>query len=147
MSYRISANIIVGCNVSFVYKLWKDVEKFPLFMKDIVSIHAIDPVKSHWKMRLAPGIEMQWDAVIIEDKPDAIIRWKSIGDTVGSSGEVLLRKENERDTFVQVNMSYYFPLEFLGNMFLKIMKNPADKLESDLHRFKKYSEALCERQN
>jgi uncharacterized membrane protein len=147
MSVRISASISVGCDISFVYKLWKDVEKFPLFMKDIVSIRAIDPVKSHWKMRLAPGIEMQWDAVIIEDKPDEVIRWKSTGDKIGSSGEVLLRKENERETFVQVNMSYFFPLESIGNMFLKAMKNPADELESDLHRFKKYSEALYKNRN
>lgn len=142
MSYNISGSIRVECNISFIYNLWKDVEKFPLFMRDIVSIHAIDSIKSHWKMRFAPGLEMQWDAVITEDKPDELIRWKSVGGSIGSSGEVLLTKENENCTFVKVTMSYFFPLETIGNIFLQVLKNPADELENDLHRFKEYSEAL-----
>jgi len=147
MSYRISASVRVCCNISVIYKLWKDVEKFPVFMKDIVSIRAINSLKSHWKMMLAPGIEMEWDAIIIEDKPDEMIKWESIGNTVGSSGEVLLTKENERKTLVKVSMSYFFPFETIGNIFLQIIKNPTDELESDLRRFKEYSEALYKNRN
>jgi uncharacterized membrane protein len=61
-----------------VYAFWRDLANLPSFMPRLVSIEPIDPRRSQWRARGPAGKLLEWDAEIVEDVPDELIRWKSL---------------------------------------------------------------------
>jgi len=60
-----------------VYAFWRDLENLPSFKPRLVSIEPLDPRRSRWRARGPAGKLLEWEAEIIEDIPDRLIRWES----------------------------------------------------------------------
>src|SRR4051812_42170408 len=105
---RVVKSILVNRPVEDVYRFWRGVERFPSFMKHLESVQVRDERHSHWKAKGPAGSTIEWDAEIMEDVPDSVIRWRSVqGSDIDHAGCVRFeRAPGGRGTFVLVDIRY-----------------------------------------
>ncbi|WP_148665346.1 SRPBCC family protein [Sulfurifustis variabilis] len=92
-----------------VYAFWRQLENLPRFMRHLRSVKQESPTRSHWTAQTAlTGRTLEWDSEITEDKPNELIRWRSVPDgSIQHSGEVRFRAApGARGTEVHVRMEY-----------------------------------------
>jgi uncharacterized membrane protein len=126
-----------------VYRFWRDFQNLPRFMSHLESVQVIDEKRSHWVARAPAGGTVEWDAEIIEDRPNQLIAWRSLeGADVDNSGLVLFKPApGGRGTEVTVEIEYNPPGGALGAGIAKIFgEAPEQQVKDDLYRFKQVME-------
>ncbi|MBC8010132.1 MAG: cyclase, partial [Burkholderiales bacterium] len=73
---RIVRAVTIRRPAAELYAFWRDVKNLQLVIKDHVSITATSANESHWKVTALSGT-VEWDSLIINDEPDALIVWRS----------------------------------------------------------------------
>lgn len=142
MSQKITSTITVRNNISDVFNIWANFENYPEFMDNIKSVTMSGDRKSHWVMEGPVGIDVEWDAVIIEIIPDRRIAWESIGGDIDTSGEVTFEEVSDEETEVTVTLTYAVPAGRGDQTVEQFIQNPQDKLAQDLRNFKQYVESV-----
>jgi uncharacterized membrane protein len=132
----IEKTIEVDVPVRTAYDQWTQFEEFPQFMEGVESVRQIDDKTVHWTAEIA-GVKREWDAEIVDQKPDERVTWRAIdgaqNDGTVSFAEaapgtrVTLRLEFEPEGFV----------ESAGDA-LNIVER---RVAGDLDRFKKFIES------
>lgn len=74
----IEKSIEIGVPAQVAYNQWTQFEEFPRFMEGVEEVRQIDDNHLHWRAQFA-GQEVEWDAEIIEQVPDRLVAWRSIG--------------------------------------------------------------------
>lgn len=126
-----------------VYWYWHDLENLPRFMAHLESVRATGDGRSHWKVKGPAGRSVEWDAVIIDDRPGELIAWHSVeGSAVGNSGSVRFTDApGGRGTEVWVDLNYDPPVGMAGVAFAKLFgEDPEQQVRDDLRRFKQVME-------
>ncbi len=143
MAEQMTRTILVGADISTVFKLWANFENFPQFMKNIESVRNVDDRTSHWTMRGPLGFKVEWDAETTRLEPNTRIAWNS-KDNAGltTSGEVLFRELANAQTEVTAQVQYVPPAGTAGEIVTQLFANPAKKLEEDLRNFKAFAERM-----
>lgn len=73
--------------VEVVYGYWRDFSNLPSFMNHLESVETTGNGRSHWTANAPAGRTVEWDAEIVEDKPNERIAWRSLeGSQVPNSG-------------------------------------------------------------
>lgn len=135
--------ITINRPVEEVYRFWRDFQNLPRFMSHLESVQVMDDKRSHWVAKAPAGATVEWDAEIIDDRPNEIIAWRSLeGADVDNSGFVrFLRAPGERGTEVRVEIEYNPPGGALGAGIAKIFgEAPEQQIKGDLNRFKQVME-------
>lgn len=91
------------------YAFWRNLENLPRFMRHLRSVEQQSETRSHWVAQAAMTNQMlEWDAEIVEDRPNELIRWRSLPDgAIQHSGEVRFAPApGGRGTEVHVHMEY-----------------------------------------
>jgi uncharacterized membrane protein len=106
----IEKTIEVDVPVRTAYDQWTQFEEFPQFMEGVESVRQIDDKTVHWTAEIA-GVKREWDAEIVDQKPDERVTWRAIdgaqNDGTVSFAEaapgtrVTLRLEFEPEGFVE----------------------------------------------
>jgi uncharacterized membrane protein len=99
----IEKSIDVGVPVSVAYGQWTQFEEFPKFMEGVVSVKQLDDSHVHWVAEVG-GERREWDAEIVEQKPDRVVAWRSTGG-VPNSGRVQFEPVNG-GTRISVEIEY-----------------------------------------
>ncbi len=136
-------SIIVGRSPDEVYRFWRNFEQLPRFMNHLQSVTQLDAGRSHWVTKGPAGTNVEWDAQIIEDKPNQLIAWRSLeGSDVDNAGQVRFQQApGDRGTVVNVELRYHPPAGKLGALFAKILgEAPEKQIAVDLLRFKQLIE-------
>jgi len=125
-----------------VYRFWRDFENLPRFMEHLEPVQVVDDRRSHWKAKAPAGSSVEWDAEIIEDRPNELIAWRSLGDAdVPNRGSVRFIPSPQGGTEVHVQLSYQPPAGRLGSIVAKFFgEEPDIQVGSDLRRFKQVLE-------
>jgi len=126
-----------------LFEFWRNFENLPKFMNHLKLVTCQDPTRSHWIARGPAGIDVEWDAEIINEEPDRLISWRTVGEAdVDSSGTVLfVPAADARGTRVHVNLDYIPPAGRVGQAVAKIFgDDPAQLIRDDLRRFKQLME-------
>lgn len=126
-----------------VYNYWRNFENLPLFMKHLEDVRVIDGTRSHWVARAPLGLKAEWDAEIIEDKPNEKISWQSLpGSRIPNAGSVMfLDAPGGRGTEVKVTIQYDPPGGSAGAAIARIWgEEPSQQVYDDLRRFKQILE-------
>src|SRR5262245_29319340 len=86
-----------------LYRFWKDLKNLPRFMTHLKSVQVLDERRSRWVAKAPAGLSVQWDAEIINDEPNSLLAWKSIGGSdVDNAGSVrFLAAPGDRGTRVR----------------------------------------------
>jgi uncharacterized membrane protein len=133
---NVTASITVDCPISTVYNQWTQFEEFPRFMEGVKSVRQIDDTHLHWVAEIS-GKQREWDAEIVEQRPEQVIAWRSL-DGQYNSGRVLFERIDDSTTKVTVEMEHEADgmVEALG----AAIGSDSRQVKKDLERFKELVE-------
>jgi uncharacterized membrane protein len=127
-----------------VYAFWRDFENLPRFMYHLEFVENLGTGRSHWVAKAPGGRSVEWDAEIVEDRPNERISWRTVGtdDDIRHTGSVAFRDApGHRGTEVHVRLSYDPPGGKVGAMVAKLFgEEPGQQIADDLRRFKQVME-------
>ncbi|RZJ34442.1 MAG: DUF2892 domain-containing protein [Flavobacterium sp.] len=140
---NIRTRLVVNKPVSEVYRFWRNLENLPLFMKHLKSVEVVDEKHSHWKAKIEgmPGA-VSWDAVIVNEKPDSVLGWKSLeGAAVDHAGKVEFTSLGTEKCELHIVFSYRAPLGAVGENIARLFSPTVKKtIIDDIHRFREFIE-------
>lgn len=124
-----------------LYRFWRDFRNLPRFMRNLQSVRDLGGGRSHWVVSGPGGARVEWDAEIMQDRPNDLIAWRSLeGADVDNWGSVRFRKA-PRGTEVHVDISYSPPGGKLGSIAAWLTgKDPGQQVQEDLRRLKQVIE-------
>jgi len=126
-----------------LYEFWRDFANLPQFMEHLESVRVDSPTRSHWKAKAPADSSVEWDAEIVNDVPDQIIAWKSVGDPdVANAGAVNFSDApGDRGTIVKVTLDYEPPGGRIGALVARLFgEDPDRQVREDLRKFKQLME-------
>ena len=94
-----------------VYAFWRDFENLPSFMIHLESVQPTGDRHSHWVATAPAGRIVEWDAEIVDERPDELIAWRSLaGSNVANEGAVrFVDAPREQGTEIHVELRYDAP--------------------------------------
>jgi uncharacterized membrane protein len=137
------ATITIDRSPEELYRFWRDFSNLPRFMRRLESVQVLADRRSHWKARGPAGASVEWDAEIVEERPNERIAWRSLaGSRIHHAGVVRFeRAPGGRGTQVALELEYTPPGGALGATLAKVLgRVPAQALREDLRRFKQLME-------
>ena len=140
---KVEKTITVMAPASQVYAFWRKLENLPRFMNHLESVVETDATHSHWVVKGPAGKSVQWDAEILEDRPNEMLSWRSLpGSEVDNAGSVwFTAMPNNTGTIVKVALKYSPPAGMLGIAIAKLWGEDAETgIEEDLQRLKRLLE-------
>jgi uncharacterized membrane protein len=140
---HVQESITVGRPPEEVYRFWRDFEHLPEFMEHLESVRVLDQRRSHWRARAPAGSSVEWDAEIVDDRPNELISWRSVSDAdVPNMGTVrFVRAPGDRGTEIHVELRYDPPGGKAGALVAKLFgEEPGQQVKGDLRRLKQVLE-------
>lgn len=139
---HVSKAITINRSPDEVYRFWRDFENLPRFMAHLESVQSVNG-RSHWQAKGPLGTTIDWDADVVEDRPNELITWRSAaGADVDNQGSVRFRPgPGGRGTEVVVELTYQPPAGSIGAAAAKLLgEEPAQQIAGDLRRLKQVLE-------
>jgi uncharacterized membrane protein len=129
--------VVVERPITTVYGQWTQFESYAEFMDDVESVEQLDDTLTHWKVSVA-GVEREYDAQILEQRPREVIAWQSMSGPQ-QSGRVSFASLDPERTRVTLRLEFepHGVTERVGDAVGVVSSSVEDSLE----RFKDYSEA------
>ncbi|RKN48603.1 SRPBCC family protein [Micromonospora endolithica] len=140
---EVHIGVTVNRSPAEAYRFWRDVENLPRFMSHLESVRAEDLRRSHWTVRGPAGRHVEWDAEIVDDRPNRSVAWRSLpGTPVPNAGRVrFVPAPGDRGTEVRVHLRYVPPAGAVGRAVAALFgEEPAQQVRDDLRRFKQVLE-------
>jgi uncharacterized membrane protein len=140
---QVRKSVILNRPPEEVYAFWRDFENLPRFMRHLESVHVTGEKRSRWKASAPAGRTVEWDAEIVEDRPNELIAWRSIkGSQVPNSGSVRFTSApGGRGTQVTVDLRYDAPAGPVGVLIARLLgEEPEQQVREDLRIFKQVME-------
>jgi uncharacterized membrane protein len=141
---RAESSVTIHREPADLYRFWRDFQNLPRFMPHLSSVRVNTARQSHWVAQGPAGTTVEWDAEITDDRPDALIAWRSLaGADVDHAGSVRFEEApGGRGTFVRVCMEYHPPGGALGTAVATLFgEEPGQNIQEGLRRFKQLMEA------
>jgi uncharacterized membrane protein len=127
-----------------VYEFWRRFENLPQFMTNLERVTDLGEGRSHWVAKGPVGVNVEWDAEIINEVPHKVIGWRSLpGADVVTAGSVNFDAvRGGRSTQVSVHLQYAPPAGRFGALVaMAAGREPSQTIREDLHRLKQLLEA------
>jgi uncharacterized membrane protein len=106
-------------------------------MPNVESVTVQSDTRSHWVVKGPMGAKLEWDAVVINDKPNELIAWRTEGARVESAGSVRFEPRPDGSTLVRVALQYSPPGGELAHMISTVFgEDPGVRIDEDLARLK-----------
>jgi len=141
---HVEHSVTVNRSAEELFQFWRNFENLPRFMQHLETVKCLDAKRSRWVARAPAGFTVQWDAQIINQEPNALIAWRSVGGTdVDNAGSVrFIPAPADRGTEVRVVLDYIPPAGKIGAIIASLFgKAPEQQIRQDLRRFKQLMEA------
>ncbi|RPD39657.1 DUF2892 domain-containing protein [Chitinophaga barathri] len=125
-----------------VYGYWRKLENLPSFMAHLHDVDVQDERYSHWTIRLAGNIKLEWDAEIVEDIRNEALSWRSLeGAQLANAGKIRFKDTENGGTELLVTITYRPPAGYVGEGIARLF-NPAFEslVRNDIRGFKQYLE-------
>lgn len=122
-----------------VFRIWRNFENLPRFMRHLRSVEMVDEQRSHWVAKGPAGSSIEWDAAILSEREGELISWASLKDAaVDHAGSVRFRPAaGGRETQIEVTLRYKPTAGRLGAAVAKLLgEEPSLQIAEDLRRFK-----------
>jgi uncharacterized membrane protein len=143
-SIHFSRSVVINRSPEELYRFWRDFHNLPRFMFHLESVHVTGDKRSHWIAKAPAGRRVEWDAEIVEERPNEVIAWSSLqGSDIDNSGSVRFQAApGGRGTIIRVEMQYTPPAGMVGAAAATLFgKEPGQQVQEDLRRFKQLMEA------
>jgi uncharacterized membrane protein len=139
----IKTALTVGRSPEEVYRFWRDFDNLPRFMNHLEAVRITGERTSHWRAKAPIGMTVEWDAEIIEDRPNELIVWQSLerADVENSGSVRFAPAPGNRGTEIVLEMHFHPPGGVIGAKLAKIFDEvPKTQMRNDLRRFKQVME-------
>lgn len=126
-----------------LYGYWRKLENLPSILSYLESVTVIDDKRSHWVAKGPLEMNWEWDAEIINDEPNRLIAWRSLGNAdVDNAGSVtFLQAPGGRGTEVKVVIDYIPTGGRFGQIIAKALgRDPSAEIRQGLRDFKQFME-------
>jgi uncharacterized membrane protein len=136
---HVKESFVIDRPAEELYNFWHNFENLPRFMKHLKSVKTLDDKRSHWVVEGPAGMNVEWYAEIINDEPNRVIAWRSLGGAdVDNAGSVrFIPAQSGNGTEVSVTLDYIPPAGRAGAWMAKIFGHDADQMvREDLRGFK-----------
>ncbi|HEX3271449.1 MAG TPA: SRPBCC family protein [Ktedonobacterales bacterium] len=140
---KVHETVTVNRPAADLYALWRNPSNLPRIMRHLESVEETGDGRSHWKATAPAGAKVEWDAEIVEDRPNELIAWRSLpGAQVPNAGVVhFTPAAGDRGTEVHVELRYDPPAGKLGKTVAMLLgEEPSQQIADDLRRFKQVTE-------
>ena len=140
---KVEHSITVKRPAEELYAFWRDPANPPRVLDFVESVEMLSETRARWRAHGPAGTMIEWDAEIINELPNELLAWKSVGDAhVPNAGSLHLRAApNGRGTEVRIVFEYQPPAGHLGAWIAKLVKeNPDAQVRDGLRRFKQLAE-------
>jgi len=140
---HVIVSYVISKSPQELFEFWRNFENLPKFMHHLKSVTCKGPNHSHWIARGPAGIDVEWDAEIINEEANHLISWRTVGEAdVDNAGTVLfVPTADGAGTRVHVNLDYIPPAGKLGKVIAKLFgEEPEQLIRDDLRRFKQIME-------
>jgi uncharacterized membrane protein len=140
---RIEKSVTINQSPEELYRFWRNFENLPRFMDHLESVTVLDQQLSHWVVKAPAGMNVEWDAQIINEKENEMIAWRSLeGATIPNAGSVHFKAAPEgRGTILKVEINYDAPGGALTAAIARLFgEEPGQQVQEDLRRLKQILE-------
>ena len=127
-----------------VYAYWRALENAPRFMEGIESVEPRGAQRSAWTARGPAGERWQWEAEILEDRPNELLAWRSLpGSDLRHQGAVRFRPApGGRGTEVRASIELRPSGGAASRAIARVVRRvPRFVAQEDLRRLKQVLEA------
>jgi uncharacterized membrane protein len=136
MSTTVTASVDVDVPVRVAYDQWTQFETFPELLTGVDSVTQLNDTLTHWVVSIG-GVRREFDAEIVEQEPDRVIAWRSVGEVL-HHGRVRFTPKGANETQIDAEIEWAPEdlVEKVGAAF------QLDDLQvgRDLKRFKEFIE-------
>jgi uncharacterized membrane protein len=141
--FKFEESITIDRPAAELYSFWRNFEQLPRFMNHLKKVTWAGGSRSHWIAEGPMGVNAEWDAEVINDRPNELIAWKSVeGSRVDTAGSVhFVPTNNGHSTEVRVSLKYGPPGGKSGARLAWLAAYYAETLvREDLERFRQLME-------
>lgn len=141
--FKFEESITIARPASELYSFWRNFEQLPRFMNHLKKVTSVGGNRTHWVVEGPMGVTAEWDAEVINDRPNELIAWKSAeGSRVDTAGSVhFVPTTNGHGTEVRVSLKYDPPGGKTGARLAWLAGYDAEKMvREDLERFRQLME-------
>ncbi|MFJ9523285.1 SRPBCC family protein [Kitasatospora sp. NPDC101801] len=133
----VKESIDVDVPLHTAYNQWTQFEEFPKFMAGVREVRQLDDRRTHWRTSIA-GAEREFDAEIVDQRPDERVAWRTVGGEVRQMGMVTFQPIDADHTKVSLAMNFQPEgiTEQAGELFGVLDR----RVKGDLERFKAFIE-------
>ena len=140
---KVERSVMIDKPRAALFAFWRDFQNLPRFMEHLVSVRVDSPTRSHWVAKAPAARTVEWDAEIVNEVPNEIIAWKSVGaPDVSNAGAVNFSDApGGRGTIVRVTLDYEPPAGRVGAVLSHFLSEEPDRqIREDLRKFKQLME-------
>jgi uncharacterized membrane protein len=141
---KVERSVTILRDRSELFAFWRNFENLPFFMEHLIAVRQDFDGRSHWVAKAPGGGTVEWDAVLVNEIPDELIAWKTVGDAdVANAGSVRFSDApSGRGTVVRVSFDFEPPAGRVGNLIARVFgEDPDRQVREDLRKFKQLMEA------
>jgi uncharacterized membrane protein len=135
----VRTSVLIQSDPETLYRLWRDVEKAPLWQEQIIEVRRTGEKTSHWVMK-SNEKNIEWDSEILNEQPGKRITWRSIGGELENAGEVIFEPlpGNRGTQVIELQQFWMGKLESLWKTIVD--RNPKQGVIESLRNFKALAE-------
>jgi uncharacterized membrane protein len=140
---RVHKSVTIKRLPETVYQFWRQLENLPRFMYHLQEVRATGDRRSHWVAKAPAGQEVEWDAEIVEERPNEALVWRALpGSDIQHEGSVRFKPAPaDRGTEVEVQLQYDAPGGSAGAFIATLFgEEPTQQIRDDLRRLKQVME-------
>jgi uncharacterized membrane protein len=140
---NVAQSVVINRSIEELYRFWRNLENLPRFMRHLESVERVTDTLSRWRAKGPGGLDVEWNAEIINEVPNKVIGWQSLdGSDVVSAGSVNFEEIGSGSTRLRVRLQYSVPGGKVGAAVAWLMgRDPATEIREDLEQFKALAES------
>jgi len=121
---------------SEVFAFWRQLSNLPMLFSHLESVVESEGRRSHWTAIGPLNRRVEWDAEIINERPNELIAWRSIpGSSLDTAGSVRFEPRDGGGTTVELSLKYDPPGGKLGISIAKLLgEGLSEQLVEGLHK-------------
>lgn len=136
---KVDERVVIERPAEEVYGFFRRLENLPRVMRHVERVEVSSSGLSHWTVRGPAGTSVEWDAEIINERPNEMLAWRSrAGGDVDNAGSVRFTPAaGGGATEVRVQLKYDPPAGRVGAAVAELFgESPEVQLREDLERLK-----------
>jgi uncharacterized membrane protein len=140
---KVQRTIAIQKTPSELFSFWRDLENLPRVMRHLESVQTLPGQRSRWVAKGPLGVQVQWEAEIINERADELIAWRSLPDgDIDTAGSVHFKPlGHDRGTALTISLKYNPPAGKAGDWLASLLGGSLEQeLDEDLRRFKSFME-------